>query len=156
MGPRPMTALTNHLNRQLTRCSREAAATNTHGSHRQRWEGMNPIKGTQTLESSVVTHPTRSRRQLFGGLKQQAHPLLQRMVRMLSRQHAGDPQTDAGVQVMATRMHDSLTPRGVGQLGVLFHRQGIHIDPQAQARPFRWPEIRHHPRATHRLSLIHI
>ena len=119
MGPRAMTAFTDHFDLQFTSSSRQAAAAQPDRAHRQRWEHMHAKQSAETIGRSVSAHPASTLRDLLSRLKQKAHPHWQGR---LLRQQARNPQADTTVQVMAAGMHDPLPKGGIGQIRALLHR----------------------------------
>ena len=70
---------------------------------------------------------------------------------LLSKQ-ARDTKARAGVQVVATGMHQTLPGGGIAQPGALLHRKRIHVHPQTHRGTVIRPQFGHNARAANSLT----
>ena len=80
------------------------------------------------LEQAVLDHGARAAETFFGGLEDEVHGAVE-ILRL--RQVARGAEQHGGVAVMAAAVEAAGNGRAPFQVGVLFHRQRVHVGAQA-------------------------
>jgi hypothetical protein len=81
--------------------------------------------GDRISECAIIKHRWRTARDLLGRLKDEQHVPGEHCAQ--STQHASHRQEDRNVAIVATGVHHTGIPRGVGDLILLLDRQGVDV-----------------------------